>query len=110
MSTTQQRHGRLDDWNILLDETGGPNHVGKPAFAPCTPTQAGSIIYTNSFYYSPLLQVHSPLARVASSALRAARSTLQRLRNPDGQVAAVVLNRGDKRSPTTLGRRPRRGV
>ena len=22
------------DWNILLDETGGPNQVGNPCFAP----------------------------------------------------------------------------
>jgi glucosylceramidase len=25
------------DWNILLDETGGPNHVKISASLPCTP-------------------------------------------------------------------------
>ncbi|HEY3997618.1 MAG TPA: hypothetical protein VGO93_02055 [Candidatus Xenobia bacterium] len=29
------------DWNVLLDEQGGPNHVGNYCFAPSLPTRAG---------------------------------------------------------------------
>jgi glucosylceramidase len=37
------------DWNILLDETGGPNHVGNFCFAPIhAKTKEGSLHYMNS--------------------------------------------------------------
>lgn len=40
------------DWNILLDETGGPNHVQNFCFAPVhANTKTGELIYTNSYYY-----------------------------------------------------------
>jgi glucosylceramidase len=40
------------DWNILLDETGGPNHVGNFCFAPIIgDTKTGKLIYTNAYYY-----------------------------------------------------------
>lgn len=40
------------DWNILLDENGGPNHVGNFCFAPIhANTKTGKLIYTNSYYY-----------------------------------------------------------
>jgi len=40
------------DWNILLDEGGGPNHVGNYCFAPIhADTKTDSLIYTPSYYY-----------------------------------------------------------
>src|SRR2546430_4703056 len=40
------------DWNILLDEMGGPNHVNNFCFAPLhADTKTGRLIYTNAFYY-----------------------------------------------------------
>ena len=40
------------DWNILLDETGGPNHVGNFCFAPVhADTKNGTLTYTNAYYY-----------------------------------------------------------
>mgnify|MGYP002130004294 CR=1 FL=1 len=40
------------DWNVLLDETGGPNHVGNFCFAPVhVDTTNGQLIYTPSYYY-----------------------------------------------------------
>ena len=40
------------DWNILLDEKGGPNHVGNLCFAPVhANTQTGELIYTPSYFY-----------------------------------------------------------
>lgn len=38
------------DWNILLDDKGGPNHVGNFCFAPLH-AKNGEIIYTPSYYY-----------------------------------------------------------
>ena len=40
------------DWNILLDETGGPNHVQNLCFAPVhADTQSDSLIFTPTYYY-----------------------------------------------------------
>ena len=40
------------DWNILLDEKGGPNHVGNFCFAPVhADTKTGELTYMNSYYY-----------------------------------------------------------
>ena len=40
------------DWNILLDETGGPNHVGNFCFAPIiADTRTGELHYTPEYYY-----------------------------------------------------------
>ncbi|MGZ3835929.1 MAG: glycoside hydrolase family 30 protein, partial [Mucilaginibacter sp.] len=40
------------DWNVLLDEKGGPNHVGNFCFAPVhADTKNGTLTYTSSYYY-----------------------------------------------------------
>src|SRR5690606_27215713 len=40
------------DWNILLDEKGGPNHVGNFCFAPVhADTRTGKLLFANSYYY-----------------------------------------------------------
>lgn len=40
------------DWNILLDQNGGPNHVGNYCYAPVhADTNTGKITFTNSYYY-----------------------------------------------------------
>ena len=40
------------DWNILVDEIGGPNHVGNFCFAPViVDTNKGELIFTSLFYY-----------------------------------------------------------
>jgi glucosylceramidase len=52
------------DWNILLDETGGPNHVKNFCFAPVhADTRTGELIYTNSYYYIDISQSLSVRAR-----------------------------------------------
>ena len=86
------------DWNILLDETGGPNHVGNFCFAPIiADTRSGQLIYTNAYYYIGHFSkfVRPGARRVAVSTNR---DWLQAtaFRNPDGKLAVVVMNRGDK--------------
>lgn len=39
------------DWNIVLDETGGPNHVGNLCDAPIIIENNENVIYNSSFYY-----------------------------------------------------------
>lgn len=39
------------DWNIVLDETGGPNHVGNLCDAPIIIENNKNVVYNSSFYY-----------------------------------------------------------
>lgn len=87
------------DWNILLDEKGGPNHVGNFCFAPVhADTKAGQLIYTNAYYYighfSKFIQPGAKRISVSSS-----RSQLQStgFKNPDGSLVIVVMNATDKK-------------
>lgn len=82
------------DWNILLDEKGGPNHVGNYCFAPIiADTKTGDLHYSNSYYYIGHFSkfVQPGAKRIISSS---SRSTLQTTGfiNPDGTISVVVLN------------------
>lgn len=85
------------DWNILLDETGGPNHAGNFCFAPIhADTQKGELIYTNEYYYiGHFSKFLNPGAkRVLSSPSRSDLLTTSFV-NKDGKVVTVVMNKGD---------------
>ncbi|HTN36307.1 MAG TPA: glycoside hydrolase family 30 protein [Arachidicoccus sp.] len=86
------------DWNILLDQTGGPNHVGNFCFAPVIadiPNQR--LHFTNEFWYiGQFSKFIRPEARRVSTSTN--RSTLQATSflNKNGQLVVVVLNRTDQ--------------
>jgi glucosylceramidase len=86
------------DWNILLDEKGGPNHVGNFCFSPVhADTKTGELIYTNSYYYIGHFSkfIHPDAKRIVSSSSRSSLLTTSFL-NEDGKIATVVMNEGDK--------------
>ena len=92
------------DWNILLDEQGGPNHVGNFCFAPIhADTRTGKLIYTNSYYY---IGHFSKFIRPGAKRILAAASRSQLLTtafvNPDGTVAVVVMNPTANAAPYNL--------
>jgi glucosylceramidase len=92
------------DWNILLDETGGPNHVGNFCFAPVhADTKTGELIYTNAYYYLGHFSkfIRPGAKRVISSSNRTQLQTTAFL-NKDGKLAVVVLNLTDKEIPYQL--------
>jgi glucosylceramidase len=87
------------DWNILLDETGGPNHVKNFCFAPVHgDTRTGQLTYTNSYYYIGHFSkfIRPGAKRIACSPSRSALLSTA-FRNTDGKVAAVVMNRSDQK-------------
>lgn len=87
------------DWNILLDETGGPNHVGNFCFAPVhANTATGELIYTNSYYYIGHFSkfIRPGAKRIASAASRSQLLTTS-FKNKDGKIAVVVMNQSDKK-------------
>ena len=85
------------DWNLVLDETGGPNHVGNLCSAPVLVDRAtGTLLRQSSFYYlghfSRCVQpgAHRVLCAASRSVLECSAFV-----NPDGSTATVVLNRSD---------------
>jgi glucosylceramidase len=92
------------DWNVLLDETGGPNHVGNFCFAPLhADTRTGRLIYTNAFHYIGHFSkfIRPGARRIAASPSRSALISTAFM-DADGKVSAVVMNRGDKEVPYYL--------
>jgi len=92
------------DWNILLDETGGPNHVQNFCFAPVhADTRSGQLIYTNAYYY---IGHFSKFIRPGAKRIAASPSRSQLLStaflNDDGKVVVVVMNQSDKATPYFL--------
>ena len=92
------------DWNILLDEHGGPNHVGNFCFAPVhCDTRTGQLIYTNAYYYIGHLSkfVKPGARRIAVSTNRPALQSTGFL-NPDGSIVVIVMNTTDQPLPYHL--------
>ncbi len=92
------------DWNILLDEQGGPNHVGNFCFAPIhADTRTGQLYYMNAYYYIGQFSkfIRPGAKRIISSP---SRSILQStaFKNKDGKIAVVVMNQSDKKVPYLL--------
>lgn len=87
------------DWNILLDENGGPNHVANYCFAPVhANTKTGELIYTSAYYYIGHFSkfIHPGAKRIISSSSRSPLQTTAFL-NKDGKVVTIVMNTEDKK-------------
>jgi glucosylceramidase len=86
------------DWNILLDEKGGPNHVGNYCFAPLhVDTRTGELLYTPSYYYiGHFSKFIRPQARRVGTATSRSVLIATSFRNADGSLATVVMNPTDK--------------
>lgn len=89
------------DWNILLDEQGGPNHVGNFCSAPViAETSAGSLdgvhLQSSYYYIGQIARYIRPGAQrvLCAPTLDALEATA--FLNPDGVVAVVVMNREDQ--------------
>ncbi|RAJ10567.1 glucosylceramidase [Chitinophaga skermanii] len=92
------------DWNILLDETGGPNHVGNLCFAPVhADTRTGQLIYTNAYYYMGHFSrfIRPGAVRIGASSSRAALQTTA-FKNTDGKIVVIVLNMTNQKLPYNL--------
>jgi glucosylceramidase len=88
------------DWNILLDERGGPNHVANFCFAPVhADTKTGELTYLSSYYYIGHFSkfIKPGAKRIASSPSRSQLLSTAFL-NPDGKAAVVVMNPTDKQA------------
>ena len=86
------------DWNILLDETGGPNHVGNFCFSPIhADTRTGELVYTPSYaYIGHFSKYIRPGAQRVSAASSRSNLLATAFLNADGKLATVVMNPSDK--------------
>ena len=92
------------DWNILLDEKGGPNHALNFCFAPIHGnTLTGELTYTSAYYYIGQFSkfIRPGAKRISSVASRSQLLTTAFL-NTDGKIAVVVMNTGNITAPVNL--------
>jgi glucosylceramidase len=89
------------DWNLVLDEIGGPNHVGNycsaPIIADTRVCDLSGVHYMNSYYYiGQIAKYIRPGAEriICAPTLDDLEATA--FRNPDGKIAVVVMNRTEK--------------
>jgi len=85
------------DWNILLDEKGGPNHVGNFCFAPIIyDTNKQELHYTYEYYYIGHISkyVKPNAQRVGTSTNKDFLLSTSFL-NESGELVVVVMNEGD---------------
>lgn len=91
------------DWNIVLDQRGGPNHVGNFCDAPViVNTATKQVSYGASFHYIAHFSkfVQPGAHRIASGEVEGLDSVA--FLNPDGSLVAVVMNRTDQPASFTL--------
>lgn len=96
------------DWNILLDEMGGPNHVGNYCDAPIiADTQAQRLHFQSSYYYiGHIVKFVRPGAVRIGCSVHTDDLECVAFKNVDGSLVLVVMNRTDKVIPYRLSLEP----
>lgn len=92
------------DWNILLDENGGPNHVGNYCDAPFLYHMAEGVLEERM-----TLSAITHFSRyIKPGAVRIGHSRytgeieITSFKNPDGNIIVVMLNQTERDLPATL--------
>ena len=83
------------DWNILLDQNGGPNHVGNFCFAPVhADVRTDELIYTPSYYYiGHFSKFIRPEAKRISSVASRSNLLTTSFENKNGAIITIVMNK-----------------
>ena len=92
------------DWNLILDEKGGPNYVGNYCLAPVHyDTVAGQARpHLIGWYYAHFAKAIQPgSVRIASTSF-SSQVEVTAWRRPDRSLAAVILNRSTDSQPVSL--------
>jgi glucosylceramidase len=85
------------DWNITLDEQGGPNHVGNFCDAPIiVDTKKKKTIFKSSYYYiGHVSRYIKPGAKRIAFSRFTQDLEVTAAKNPTGEIVTVVMNRAD---------------
>lgn len=84
------------DWNLILDETGGPNHVGNFCDTPIVvDTQTNTLVFNSSYYYIAHFSkyIRPGAIRIGCESIKEVLSTA--FINPDGSIVSVMQNQND---------------
>lgn len=94
----------LLDWNLLLDEKGGPNHVGNFCAAPVMcDVSAGTVEKRLSYYYiGHLSRFIKRGARLIATTAYTDKVETAAFLNPDGERSVVLLNKTEEEVEVTL--------
>ena len=92
------------DWNMVLNEEGGPNHVGNLCDAPIiADTETNELHYNSSFYYIGHFSKYiRPGAQRIEWESEIEDLNITAFENPDGKVAVIVMNETDEEKNFTL--------
>jgi glucosylceramidase len=92
------------DWNILLDEKGGPNHVGNYCDAPMmVDSKKGTFETKLSFdYIGHFSRYIKPGAKRIGFTKYTSDLEITAFKNADGSLILVVLNRNEKEMPVVI--------
>ncbi|MDI1256541.1 MAG: glycoside hydrolase family 30 protein [Flavobacterium sp.] len=87
------------DWNILLDQNGGPNHVGNFCLSPIhADTSSDKLIYTPSYYYiGHFSKFIRPDAKRVSTVVSRSQLLSTSFLNTDGKMVTVVMNQSGQK-------------
>lgn len=91
------------DWNLLLDEAGGPNHVGNYCAAPMMGDGKGGVEKRLSYYYIGHFSryIRAGARQIMTSAYTDKIEVVAFL-NKDGSKVAVLLNKSEENVEITL--------
>lgn len=91
------------DWNMFLDERGGPNHVNNFCDAPIIVDTKKDMVYYNSPYYF-IGHFSKYIKRGAIRLGSYSNSSLECVacKNPNGDIVVVVLNKTDEEIPFNM--------
>ncbi len=86
------------DWNLILDENGGPNHVGNFCDAPvmCDTTKDTVDVKLSFYYIGHFSRFVKPGAKRILVSRYTDKLDCCGFVNPDGEVVVVVLNKTDE--------------
>lgn len=86
------------DWNLVLDEQGGPNHVGNYCDAPIiVDTNTKEVHYNSSYYYiGHFSKFIKPNAVRIKHEIEHDSLQVVAFQNEDGSIVVVVLNETDE--------------
>ena len=92
------------DWNLLLDEKGGPNHVGNFCAAPmmCNPKENTLEKRLSYYYIGHFSRYIKRGARQVMSSRYTDKVETAAFVNPDGERVVVILNKTDAPVEITL--------
>lgn len=92
------------DWNLLLDEKGGPNHVGNFCAAPimCNAAEDSYEKRLTYYYIGHFSRYIKPGAVRTGSTRYTDKLEATAFLNPDGERVLVLLNKTEEEVPVTV--------